>query len=618
MGSKLWQQRSLRMVSGPRLEEPDATRHPELLLRPAAAITSLDLAELQQRLQQAQTLEDLPAFEPERVLEGNEAAIFEAGEPRGLYCALWCGIWTAHCALGLIGHGASVRINPDRQSIRLVSKTPAGWPVYSDFISTALNLAVDLLEACIEEPNAVAARLQPRVDAFRQLAAIRNHGFSNWLIRAATQRGIPCFPRLLERGTNAPLLQFGVGAASRLLHSSASDADSSIGAQIAGDKPVSFRWLQQLGLPTPATKMLSLDESLYQALKAADLVGWPCVVKPDAAERGLGVTANIRTREAFLAAMAKAAPLAKREVQVQAHCPGAYVRLVVINHSLVRALRCEPPFVVGDGSASIAALIEARAERWSEPDPITRELFYEQPQTSPAIEQHLAQSGLTLQSVPAEGQRIVLSSDLVDRMNWVYSDWLDVVHPSIAWLAESISHSLALPNAGIDVITTDLSAPLHCHQTHVIEINSMQMLQGSQAEQFFDAVFPASATAWIPIEVIVCLSAKDAAAHLAADPVVQGSVVGISPALQTDDINLLATSIEGCMVIGYSQPEQLLRNRSIRHLKFMLSWQEFLDQGLPCERMSRVDLVGRPSGADAKRWRVFVDQLNKLGRLSAL
>jgi len=92
MGSKHWQQRSLRMVSGPCLEEPDALRHPELLLVPAAAITTLSLAELQQRLQRAQTLENLPAFEPQLVLEGNEAAIFEAGESLCLYCALWCGV----------------------------------------------------------------------------------------------------------------------------------------------------------------------------------------------------------------------------------------------------------------------------------------------------------------------------------------------------------------------------------------------------------------------------------------------------------------------------------------------------------------------------------------------
>ena len=71
MGFKHWQQRSLRMVSGPCLDEPDAVRHPELLLKPAAAITTLDSAELQQRVQQVQTLKNLPAFEPQRVLEGH-------------------------------------------------------------------------------------------------------------------------------------------------------------------------------------------------------------------------------------------------------------------------------------------------------------------------------------------------------------------------------------------------------------------------------------------------------------------------------------------------------------------------------------------------------------------
>ena len=597
MGSKHWQQRSLRMVSGPCLDEPDAVRHPELLLEPAAAITTLDSAELQQRLQQAQTLKNLPAFEPQRVLGGKEAAIFEAAEPRGLYCALWCGVW-ASTALGL-GYPS---INPDHQGVRMLCKAFAGSPVYLELMATALNLAADLLEACIEEPHSVPGLFQPRLEAFLEFAATRRSGFfSNALIRAATQRGIPCFPRLLEPGTKAPLLQFGVGAASRLIRASTTDADSSIGARIAGRKPITSQWLQQLGLPTPKTVMLPLQSSVFQLLEAAEAVGWPCVVKPDAAERGYGVTVNITTPEALMAAMAQAVPLAQREVQVQAHCPGAYVRLVVINHSLVRALRCEPPFVMGDGAASIAALIEARAENWSRPDPITREHFYEQPQASPAIEQHLAQAGLTLQSVPEAGQRVVLSSELVDRMNWVYSDWL--------------SHSMASPNAGIDVITTDLAAPLHEGKTQVIEVNSNQTLQRPQAKSFIEALFPSAASAWIPVEVIVCLSATDAAAHLAADPLAQGGVVGISPALQEADSRLLATPLEGCMLVGYCQPEQLLHNRSTRHLKFLLSWQEFLDQGLPCERVSRVVLVGELPGADAERWSTFVNELERLGRL---
>ena len=610
MGSKHWQQRSLRMVSGPCLDEPDAVRHPELLLKPAAAITTLDSAELQQRLQQAQTLKNLPAFEPQRVLEGHEAAIFEAAEPRGLYCALWCGVW-ASTALGL-GYPA---INPDNQGVRMLCKAFAGSPVYLELMATALNLAADLLEACIEEQNSVAGLFQRRLEVLLKLAKTRRHGFSNALIRTASQRGIPCFPRLLEPGANAPLLQFGVGAASRLIRSSSSDADSSIGARIAGRKPLTSQWLQQLGFPTPKAMMMPVKSSGPQALKIAEKVGWPCVVKPDAAELGHGITVNINTPRAFVAAVAKAIPFAHRGVQVQAHCDGAYVRLAVINHSLVRALRCEPPFVVGDGSASIAALIEARAENWSEPDPITRELFYEQPHASPAIEQHLAQAGLTLHSVPQAGQRVVLSRDLVDRMNWIYSDWLDVVHPSLQWMAESISHSMALPNAGIDVITTDLAAPLHEGKTQLIEVNSMQILQRSQAEQYLDTHFPPTPSGWIPIEVIVCLSFNAAITHLSDDPVVAGSVVGISPALQADDIGLLEISIKDCMVVGYFKPEQLLLNRSIRHLKFLLTWQEFLDQGLPCERVSRAELVGEPSSADAERWSVFVDQLKALGRL---
>ena len=68
MGSKHWQQRLLLTVTGPQLGKPDALPHLELLLRPAVAITTLGLAELQQRLRRTQALEHLPAFELQRVL----------------------------------------------------------------------------------------------------------------------------------------------------------------------------------------------------------------------------------------------------------------------------------------------------------------------------------------------------------------------------------------------------------------------------------------------------------------------------------------------------------------------------------------------------------------------
>ena len=95
---------------------------------------------------------------------------------------------------------------------------------------------------------------------------------SNRWFKWQCKRGIPGFLLLLEHRINAQLLKFRVGVASRLIFSSATDADSSIEAQIAEHKRVSFHWLRQLGLPTRPMKRLSSHESLHQALKAADLV----------------------------------------------------------------------------------------------------------------------------------------------------------------------------------------------------------------------------------------------------------------------------------------------------------------------------------------------------------
>src|SRR4029079_8300540 len=93
------------------------------------------------------------------------------------------------------------------------------------------------------------------------------------------------------------------------------------------------------------------------AVRAAERIGYPVVVKPYNANHGRGVGINLADEAAVRAAYATAAEHATGVI-VEAFIPGLDHRMLVIDRQLAGVARREPGHVVGDGSHSIAELVE--------------------------------------------------------------------------------------------------------------------------------------------------------------------------------------------------------------------------------------------------------------------
>lgn len=322
------------------------------------------------------------------------------------------------------------------------------------------------------------------------------------ILRAAGARGIPC-----RRLTDGSLVQLGEGAKQHRIWTAETDQTSSIGEDIAQDKELTKTLLRQVGVPVPQGQVVQTSD---EACAAAKTIGFPIVIKPRDANHGRGISFGIRTCEEI----AEAFDLALREnkegttgVIIEQYAQGQAHRLLVVGDRLIAAIRGENEFVIGDGHRSIKELVEEvnrdprRGENYTDPlglleiDEIT------------VLE--LKRNGLTPESVPDDGQRIIIkvNGDLT-------TDETSEVHPAVAERAVLAAQTVGLNIAGMDVIAADISKPLEEQGGVIIEVNAgpsllmhVEPLYG-QPQPVGDAIvelmFPGGEDGRIPIIGLSC------------------------------------------------------------------------------------------------------------------
>lgn len=290
-----------------------------------------------------------------------------------------------------------------------------------------------------------------------------------YVMLAARERNVPVLPLVAA----ARVWQAGWGRRQRLFFESTPSEDSMIGGMLARDKVLSKQFLTALGAPVGPHVLVN---SAAELAEAAQVVGWPCVVKPLNLGGGKGVTADLRTPEALESAFAYARKFTAGPVMVERHLPGDDHRLLVVNGSLVWAVRRQAAAVVGDGIKTMRQLIdELNLER--------RFLQEGNQHLVPVVEddvfrRHLSGQGLTVDSVPAPGQRVTMRSVSNLSMGGELLFVTDRVHPSVRAMAESISAASGLTTIGLDYMTTDIAAAWQDTSAAFIEFNVTPGLDG--------------------------------------------------------------------------------------------------------------------------------------------
>ncbi|MEO7939411.1 MAG: cyanophycin synthetase [Burkholderiaceae bacterium] len=389
--------------------------------------------------------------------------------------ALFPGIGT----LNQSGHAGPLSLAHVLEAVALELQAAAGSPVtFSHTASTvetgtyqvvvgyceeavgrlALDLAQVLIEAALRDSS---FDLEDAISQLRTLDEDERLGPSTGsIVDAAIARDIP-----YRRLTKGSMVQFGWGSRQRRIQAAELDATSAVAESIAQDKDLTKRLLRAAGVPVPLGRPVA---DVEDAWSAAQQMGFPVVVKPQDGNQGKGVTVNITTRQQLEAAYLAAA--GHGEVMVEKFLAGFDFRLLVVGDRLVAAARREPPQVAGDGVQTVRELVDIvnqdprRGEGHT--TSLTRIRF-----DDIAIGQLEAQ-GLTPESIPVKGQRVVLRNNANLSTGGTATDVTDDVHPAVAARAVAAASMVGLHICGVDVVCESVLRPLEAQNGGVVEVNA--------------------------------------------------------------------------------------------------------------------------------------------------
>ena len=155
---------------------------------------------------------------------------------------------------------------------------------------------------------------------------------------------------------------------------------------------------------------------------------------------------------------------------IERYLPGHDYRLLVVGDKVVAAARRDPPLVVGDGVHTIRQLVDRvnldprRGEGHA--TSLTRIRLDE------VALARLTSAGLTAESVPARGRRVVLRNNANLSTGGTATDVTDDVHPEFAAQAIAAAQTIGLDIAGVDVVCDSVLRPLEAQGGGIVEINA--------------------------------------------------------------------------------------------------------------------------------------------------
>jgi len=380
------------------------------------------------------------------------------------------------------------------------------------------DLAFDIIEYLVKGDDARRSwkELCADYDDFLHMAERRALGPSTRsLIQAAEERGIPWF-----RLNDQSLIQLGHGRYAKRIEATTTSNTSMIATEIAKDKSLAYRILSDLGLPVPPQRVVY---SLRRALEAAQKIGFPVVIKPLDGNHGRGVTVNIQSVEQVEAAY-DAAKLHGNAVIVEKMIKGFDHRLLVINGKLEAAARRMPGHVVGDGKSTVKQLVDIVNR-----DP-RRGIGHEKELTQIQLDQQaiacLAEKGMTIDSVPAAGEIVLLRYTANLSTGGTAIDVTDIIHPDNREMAERTIKAVGLDIGGVDFLSPDITVSYKENGAGICEVNAgpgfrmhVAPSEGKPrdiAGKVMDMLFPPGTRSRVPIAAITGTNGKTTTSRMLA------------------------------------------------------------------------------------------------------
>ncbi len=520
----------------------------------------------------------LPGLSDHTCSSGEEGGFRERVE-RGT----WLGHVAEHIALQLqvrCGHDVS------RGKTRGTDEPGQYNVIYAYYDETigraAGTLAIELVNHLIEpDPELDVEDEIRRLIKLSQKAA---YGPSTQaILDEASLRDIPWM-----RLDDYSLVQLGQGVHAKRIRATMTSNTSALAVDIASDKETTTKLLDAVGIPTPRGEAY---RRVRQALRYADHLGWPVVVKPLDGNHGRGVHTDLKDEAAFEAAFADAQEQSKNDwVVVEKHIVGRDYRFLIVDGTMVACAERVPAHVIGDGTSTVEQLVEkVNADE-------RRGFGHEKVLTRIVIDRRatelLAEAGHDLDSVPADGEfvRLALTGNMSTGGTSI--DRTAEVHPDNVEIAEQAAMVVGLDIAGIDFIAPDITQPVREDGGAICEVNAapgfrMHTHPTEGEGQFvarpvLDMLFPAGAKSRIPITAVTGTNGKTTTARMLSH-ILKG--VGVTVGMtSTNGIVIDERLVMKADASGPRSARMVLQNPAVEHAVLEIARGGLLREGLAYER----------------------------------
>jgi cyanophycin synthetase len=427
----------------------------------------------------------------------------------------------------------------------------------------ALSLLHSMLPADIRPDEAPDVGWDYTVvqDEFIRYAQRRAFGPSTAsLVHAAEERGIPWI-----RLNRQSLVQFGHGRFQQRIQATTTTRTSNIAVELASDKEETNAILRDLGLPVPKQMMV---RTAGDAVRAAERIGYPVVIKPLAGNHGRGVSINLKKQEEVSAAFEKALEHGRTSV-VESYIEGYDHRLLVVNGQLVAAAKRMPGHVVGDGERSIEELVDIVNQ-----DPrrgIGHEKVLTRLEFDDQAERLLAELGYDRNTVPGQDEVVFLRSTANLSTGGTAIDVTDTIHPDNREMAVRTINAIGLDIGGVDFLTRDITESYREAGGGICEVNAgpgfrmhVAPSEGTPrdvAGPVLEMLFPEGTPSRIPIAAVTGTNGKTTTSRMLAHILkMHGFTVGLT---STDGVYIDGQlSVSGDMT-GPVSAKMILRDPSV-------------------------------------------------------
>jgi cyanophycin synthetase len=352
--------------------------------------------------------------------------------------------------------------------------------------------------------------LERRLDALKRLVRRNQLGpTTRALVDEAERRGIP-----VMRLDDKSLIQLGHGRFQQKIRASITGRTSLVAADLASDKNMTKKLLDESGIPVPRGVVV---RDVEEAVRAGRRLGFPLVVKPLDGNHGRGVTIGIEREEQLRFGFEEARAQARtRDVIVEQFFHGNDHRILVVNGKMIAVAERIPAQVVGDGVSTIRQLV---AEVNKDP---RRGDGHENVMTririDGLVEEFLGRSGLNADSIPEAEQVVQLRATANLSTGGTAVDRTNEIHPDNAEIARRAALVVGLDVCGVDFVCPDIGRSIRETGGGVIEVNAAPGLrmhiepsEGAPrdvARPIIDMLFPRGGATRVPIIAITGTNGK--------------------------------------------------------------------------------------------------------------